>query len=72
MALAWVGRSCFTRGYPTGLVRLGRFGWGGAANTDWWIDPAEQLNCLIMLQYMPCFTIPIVEDFAQLAYQALE
>ncbi|MGA2489532.1 MAG: serine hydrolase [Anaerolineales bacterium] len=50
----------------------GRFGWGGAANTEWWIDPIEQLNCLIMLQYMPCFTIPIVEDFAQLAYQALE
>ena len=50
----------------------GRFGWGGAANTEWWIDPVEQLNCLIMLQYMPCFTIPIVEDFAQLAYQALE
>jgi CubicO group peptidase (beta-lactamase class C family) len=51
---------------------VGKFGWGGAANTEWWIDPAEQLNCLIMLQYMPCFTIPIVEDFAQLAYQALE
>jgi CubicO group peptidase (beta-lactamase class C family) len=50
----------------------GRFGWGGAANTEWWIDPVEQLNCLIMLQYMPCFTIPIVEDFAQLVYQALE
>jgi CubicO group peptidase (beta-lactamase class C family) len=51
---------------------IGRFGWGGAANTEWWIDPAEQLQCLIMLQYMPCFTIPIVEDFSQLAYQALE
>jgi CubicO group peptidase (beta-lactamase class C family) len=50
----------------------GKFGWGGAANTEWWIDPAEQMNCLIMLQYMPCFTIPIVEDFAQLVYQALE
>jgi CubicO group peptidase (beta-lactamase class C family) len=50
----------------------GRFGWGGAANTEWWIDPAEELQCLIMLQYMPGFTIPIVEDFAQLAYQALE
>jgi CubicO group peptidase (beta-lactamase class C family) len=50
----------------------GRFGWGGAANTEWWIDPAEQLNCILMLQYMPPFTIPIVEDFAQLAYQALE
>jgi CubicO group peptidase (beta-lactamase class C family) len=51
---------------------IGRFGWGGAANTEWWIDPAEGLQCLLMLQYMPCFTIPIVEDFAQLAYQALE
>ncbi len=50
----------------------GKFGWGGAANTEWWIDPAEKLQCLIMLQYMPPFTIPIVEDFAQLAYQALE
>ncbi len=50
----------------------GKFGWGGAANTEWWIDPAEKLQCLIMLQYMPSFTIPIVEDFAQLAYQALE
>jgi hypothetical protein len=30
------------------------------------------LQCLIMLQYMPAFTIPIVDDFAQLAYQALE
>ena len=50
----------------------GKFGWGGAANTEWWIDPAEELQCLLMLQYMPAFTIPIVEDFAQLAYQALE
>ena len=51
---------------------IGKFGWGGAANTEWWIDPAEGLQCLLMLQYMPPFTIPIVEDFTQLAYQALE
>ncbi len=50
----------------------GKFGWGGAANTEWWIDPAEELQCLLLLQYMPPFTIPIVEDFNQLAYQALE
>jgi CubicO group peptidase (beta-lactamase class C family) len=50
---------------------VGKFGWGGAANTEWWIDPAEELQCLLMLQYMPGFTIPIVEDFAQLVYQAL-
>ena len=51
---------------------VGKFGWGGAANTEWWIDPAEDLQCLFMTQYMPAFTIPIVEDFAQTAYQALE
>jgi CubicO group peptidase (beta-lactamase class C family) len=51
---------------------VGKFGWGGAANTEWWIDPAEELNCILMLQYIPGFTIPIVEDFAQLTYAALE
>jgi CubicO group peptidase (beta-lactamase class C family) len=50
----------------------GKFGWGGAANTEWWIDPAEELNCVLMLQYMPCFTIPIVEDFAALVWQAID
>jgi CubicO group peptidase (beta-lactamase class C family) len=51
---------------------VGKFGWGGAANTEFWIDPVEQLLCLLMVQYMPGFTIPIVEDFAMGAYQALE
>jgi CubicO group peptidase (beta-lactamase class C family) len=50
----------------------GKFGWGGAANTEWWIDPTEQLQCILMTQYMPPFTIPIVEDFAQAVYQALD
>lgn len=51
---------------------IGKFGWGGAANTEFWIDPAEELLCLLMVQYMPAFTIPIGEDFAMGAYQALE
>jgi len=50
----------------------GKFGWGGAANTEWWIDPAEQMQCLLMTQYIPGFTLPIIEDFAQTVYQALE
>jgi CubicO group peptidase (beta-lactamase class C family) len=50
---------------------MGKFGWGGAANTQWWIDPAEEMQCLLMTQYMPAFTVPITDDFAQLAYQAL-
>jgi CubicO group peptidase (beta-lactamase class C family) len=50
----------------------GKFGWGGAANTEWWIDPTEQLQCILMTQYMPPFDIPIVDDFAQTVYQALD
>ncbi len=51
---------------------IGKFYWGGAANTEWWIDPAEDLQCLLMTQYMPAFSVPIGDDFAQTAYQALE
>jgi CubicO group peptidase (beta-lactamase class C family) len=53
-------------------VSAGNFGWSGGANTEWWIDPVEQLQCLLMTQYFPGFTLPIVEDFAQTVYQALE
>ena len=49
----------------------GRFGWGGMLNTEWWYDPQEELQCILMTQYMPGFTLPIVEDFAQTVYQAL-
>jgi CubicO group peptidase (beta-lactamase class C family) len=51
---------------------VGKFGWGGAANTEWWIDPAEHMLGLIMTQYMPAFTLPLVEDLEMAAYQALE
>lgn len=59
-------------GWSTRPGSVGKYGWGGAANTEWWVDPAEQLNCILMTQYMPGFTIPIVDDFAQTVYQALE
>ena len=42
---------------------VGKFGWGGAANTEWWIDPAEQMQCLLMTQYMPAFTVPACGRF---------
>ena len=49
----------------------GTFGWGGAANTNFWIDPKEEVIGILMLQYMPSDTYPIVADFRTLAYQAL-
>ncbi|MEM7127338.1 MAG: serine hydrolase domain-containing protein [Chloroflexota bacterium] len=49
----------------------GNYGWGGAANTQFWIDPVEDLLAIIMLQYMPSGTYPVVSDFQSLVYQAV-
>ncbi|HHE70783.1 MAG TPA: hypothetical protein ENL34_00690, partial [Chloroflexi bacterium] len=53
------------------LGSVGTYGWGGAANTNFWIDPHEQLIGLLMLQFMPSGTYPIVPDFRVAVYQAL-
>ena len=53
------------------LGSVGNYGWGGAANTNFWIDPREQLIGILMLQFMPSDTYPIVPDFRTLVYQAL-
>ena len=49
----------------------GAHGWGGAANTHFWVDPQEQLIGILMLQYMPSHTYPVTSDFRTLVYQAL-
>jgi CubicO group peptidase (beta-lactamase class C family) len=53
---------------------VGTFAWGGAASTDFWIDPQEDLLGILMLQYLPppMTTVPAIEDFHNLVYQALE
>lgn len=53
------------------LGSVGNYGWGGAANTNFWIDPQEELIGILMLQYMPSDTYPVVSDFRNLVYQAL-
>jgi CubicO group peptidase (beta-lactamase class C family) len=53
------------------LGSVGSYGWGGAANTRFWIDPHEDLIGLLMLQFMPNGTYPIVDDFVIAVYQAL-
>jgi len=53
------------------LGSVGNFGWGGAANTNFWIDPQEELLGILMLQFMPSDTYPVVADFRNLTYQAL-
>jgi CubicO group peptidase (beta-lactamase class C family) len=48
----------------------GEFGWSGAANTHYWVDPKEQLIGEVMTQYMVSIDV-LQKDFQLLAYQAL-
>lgn len=53
------------------LGSVGAYGWGGAANTDFWNDPKEQITGLFMTQFMPSDTYAARRDFRNLVYQAL-
>jgi CubicO group peptidase (beta-lactamase class C family) len=56
----------------TGMAgSVGEFGWDGAFNTYFWIDPSEKLYGLLMLQHHPNAFFPIAPQFKQLTYQAI-
>ncbi len=44
---------------------------GSAGNTNFWVDPQEALIGILMLQFMPSGTYPVIDDFWILTYQAL-
>lgn len=48
----------------------GEFGWSGAANTYYWIDPKEELIGILMTQFMVGFEMP-EKLLYMLAYQTL-
>ena len=47
------------------------FGWTGAANTFFWVDPKEQLTGVIMSQFIGS-GVPLIEDMRTAAHEALE
>ena len=49
---------------------VGNYGWGGAAATNFWIDPQEEIVGIIMTQLMDNM-LPFQDDFRVLTYQAL-
>jgi CubicO group peptidase (beta-lactamase class C family) len=54
------------------LATQGRFGWGGAAGTWFWVDPQEELVAIMMIQRMSIGDpIQISADFDTAIYQAL-
>jgi CubicO group peptidase (beta-lactamase class C family) len=50
----------------------GDYGWGGYAETYFWISPQEQLIAVLMAQSMPSLSYPIRNEFRTLVYQALD
>lgn len=49
----------------------GDYGWGGAASTNFTVDPKEDLVYTVMTQLLPSSTWPIRSQLKQLVHQAL-
>ncbi|HLH45836.1 MAG TPA: serine hydrolase domain-containing protein [Acidimicrobiales bacterium] len=54
-----------------GAGTRGDFGWGGAASTAFWVDPAEELTASFFTQLVPSSTHPIRPELKALVYQAI-
>lgn len=50
---------------------VGDNGWGGAASTNYWVDPQEDLTVLFLTQLLPSSTHPLRSQLKQLVHQAL-
>jgi CubicO group peptidase (beta-lactamase class C family) len=54
-----------------GLASKGEYGWGGAASTAFWVDPAEEITVLFFTQLLPSSTYPLRTQLRALVRQAL-
>lgn len=50
---------------------IGSFGWGGAYYTTYWVDPAEKLVAVLMIQMLPAPGLDLGSKFRNLVYQAV-
>jgi CubicO group peptidase (beta-lactamase class C family) len=53
------------------VASAGAYGWGGAAGTHFWIDPAEELLAVILVQNMSPGVLALPPDVETAVYQAL-
>ena len=54
------------------LGPVGTAGWGGYANTFFWVDPANNLAAVIMTQYYPFGAFDLDNAFRRLVYAAVK
>jgi len=50
---------------------VGRFGWGGADATNYWVDPGQDLVAVFMIQLIPSGGLDLADKFRTLVYQAI-
>jgi CubicO group peptidase (beta-lactamase class C family) len=50
---------------------VGRYGWGGAYATNYWVDPAQDLVGVFMIQLLPAGNLDLADKFRTLVYQAI-
>jgi CubicO group peptidase (beta-lactamase class C family) len=53
------------------LCSPGEYGWGGAASTAFWVDPAEGICVVFMTQLLPSDTYPIRRQLRAGVYQSI-
>jgi CubicO group peptidase (beta-lactamase class C family) len=53
------------------LATEGSYGWAGAANTFFWVDPKEQLTYMFLTQLLAYGEYSIDKRLSQLVYQAI-
>ncbi len=54
-----------------GLASKGEYGWGGAASTAFWVDPAQEITAMFFTQLLPSSTYPLRAQLRTLVQQAL-
>ena len=50
---------------------VGRYGWGGAYATNYWVDPADGVVVVLMQQLLPARGLDLADKFRTMVYAAL-
>lgn len=58
-------------GQAMSLTGEGEFGWAGAASTNFWVDPIENMTGVILTQYLGS-TLPLIDAMRTASYQMLK
>lgn len=53
------------------LAAEGEFGWAGATNTYFWVDPRHELAVLVFCQFVPFAPFALEQEFKKVFYDAL-